>query len=98
MIFRINIAFFSFIPFLAMAGKPDLEFFESRIRPVLAENCYECHNSIKQAKSDLVLDYKNGLLKGGERGPAISLTNPGSSLLLRVMKHELSNLKMPTPE
>ena len=95
MIFRINIAFFSFIPFLAMAGKPDLEFFESRIRPVLAENCYECHNSIKQAKSGLVLDYKNGILKGGERGPAISLTNPKSSLLLRVMKHEINNLKMP---
>ena len=95
MILRINIAFFSFLPFLAMAGKPDLEFFESRIRPVLAENCYECHNSIKQAKSGLVLDYKNGILKGGERGPAISLTNPKSSLLLRVMKHEINNLKMP---
>ena len=95
MIVRINIAFFSFLPFLEMAGKPDLEFFENRIRPVLAENCYECHNSIKQAKSGLVLDYKNGILKGGERGPAISLTNPKSSLLLRVMKHEINNLKMP---
>ena len=95
MSFRTNIGFFAFLPVLVIVGKPELEFFENRIRPVLAENCYECHNSIKQAKSGLVLDYKNGILRGGKRGPAISLSNPQSSLLLQVMKHEISNLKMP---
>ena len=58
MSFRTNIRFFAFLPVLVTVGKPELEFFENRIRPVLAENCYECHNSIKQAKSGLVLDYK----------------------------------------
>ena len=85
----------AFLPQLPVMGESKLEFFENRIRPVLAENCYECHNSIKQAKSGLVLDYKHGIIKGGERGPAISLTNPKASLLLRVLKHEISDLKMP---
>ena len=90
-----TIMFLAFLPQLPVMGESKLEFFENRIRPVLAENCYECHNSIKQAKSGLVLDYKHGIIKGGERGPAISLTNPKASLLLRVLKHEISDLKMP---
>jgi hypothetical protein len=48
----------------------DVEFFESRIRPVLVAECYECHDAKKQ-KGDLRLDYRDGLLKGGEEGPAI---------------------------
>ena len=47
--------------FVAKADSPgDREFFESRIRPVLAEHCYECHNSINKASSGLALDYKGG--------------------------------------
>ena len=46
-----------------LANNPEeVEFFEDRIRPVLAEHCYECHNSVHKAKGDLVLDYKDGLL------------------------------------
>ena len=33
-----------------------LEFFEHKIRPVLAESCYECHNSVDKAKGDIALD------------------------------------------
>jgi len=95
MIIRIFIIFITILPILKLVAESKSEFFENRIRPVLAENCYECHNSIKEAKSGLVLDYKYGIIMGGERGPAISLTNPESSLLLRVMKHQISNLKMP---
>ena len=72
-----------------------LDFFENRIRPVLVENCYECHNSIKQAKSGLVLDYKGGLLKGGDRGSVLSLENPKGSLILKAMGHQIRSLKMP---
>ena len=60
----------------ALAAEPaglreQLEFFESKIRPVLAQECYECHNSRDKAKSGLVLDYRDGLLEGGDNGPAI---------------------------
>ena len=79
----------------SMFAVNQLEFFESRIRPVLAENCYECHNSLGKAKSGLKLDYKQGLLQGGERGPAISLKMPKESLLLQVIRHQVRNVKMP---
>ena len=71
------------------------DFFESRIRPVLAENCYDCHNSINKSKSGLVLDYRKGLIEGGNRGSAISLENPKESLLLKVINHNIHDLKMP---
>ena len=71
------------------------DFFESKIRPVLAENCYDCHNSINKSKSGFILDYKKGLFQGGDRGPAISLENPKQSLLIRVIKHNIHDLKMP---
>ena len=71
------------------------EFFESRIRPVLAENCYECHNSINKSKSGLVLDFKGGMVRGGDQRAFTLLKNPKESLLLQVMRHEINNLKMP---
>ena len=81
--------------FIPMRADNRLDFFENRIRPVLVENCYECHNSIKQAKSGLVLDYKGGLLKGGDRGSILSLENPKGSLILKAMGHQIRSLKMP---
>ena len=78
MIIRVFIIYMVILPFLKLVAESKLEFFENRIRPILAENCYECHNSIKQVKSGLVLDYKDGILRGGKRGPAISLSNPQS--------------------
>ncbi len=49
-----------------------LEFFETRIRPVLVTRCYECHSSESGVnKSGLRLDTRDGVLLGGNRGPAI---------------------------
>ena len=42
-----------------------IEFFESKIRPVLIQNCYECHGPEKQ-KAGLRLDSRDAILKGGE--------------------------------
>ena len=64
----------------------DVEFFESRIRPVLVAECYECHDAKKQ-KGDLRLDYRDGLLKGGEEGPAIVPGDAKKSLLLQSINH-----------
>ncbi|MDG1325544.1 MAG: DUF1549 domain-containing protein, partial [Opitutales bacterium] len=83
------------LSFSLLRAVGEAEFFESRIRPVLAENCYECHNSINKSKSGLVLDFKNGMVEGGDRGPVISLKEPKESLILKVMSHEINNLKMP---
>ncbi|MFA6546690.1 MAG: c-type cytochrome domain-containing protein, partial [Limisphaerales bacterium] len=52
---------------------PDqLQFFERKIRPVLAEHCYSCHSAkAEKLKAGLYVDSKDGLLKGGTSGAAI---------------------------
>lgn len=71
------------------------EFFETRIRPVLVEQCYACHNSTKQADGELVLDHRAGLLKGGEKGAIVVPGKPRESRLIAILKHEVPGLKMP---
>ena len=67
----------------------ELEFFEKRIRPVLAGHCYQCHSSISpEAKGKLRLDTRAGILKGGESGPAVVPGDSADSLLLSALKHE----------
>ncbi|MCC6796735.1 MAG: PSD1 domain-containing protein [Candidatus Hydrogenedentes bacterium] len=70
-----------------------VEFFESKIRPVLVQNCYECHGPDKQ-KASLRLDSHEGVLKGGESGPVIDAANPHASALLSAISYE-GELKMP---
>jgi len=75
-----------------------MEFFETKIRPVLVEHCYKCHSEEarknRKLKADLLLDTKAGLLKGGDLGPAIVPGKPGESLLLKALRHE-GDLQMP---
>src|SRR5688500_14371108 len=70
------------------------EFFENKIRPVLAAECYECHNA-KKDKGGLRLDYRGGWQKGGDSGDAIIPGDPKNSLLIQSIKHEDPDLKMP---
>jgi hypothetical protein len=72
------------------------EFFEKKIRPVLATNCFGCHSSkLKTPMGGLALDTKVGLLKGGDSGPAIVPGKPAESLLLRALRYNDLRLKMP---
>ena len=80
--------------FAASQDPASLEFFEARIRPVLAAECYECHAGTKQ-KGGLRLDHRDALRKGGDTGPAIVPGNPDQSLLLRALTHADPELKMP---
>jgi hypothetical protein len=72
-----------------------LELFESRIRPVLIEHCYACHNSSEPAEGGFVLDHRQGLMDGGDRGAAIVPGRPQTSKLIAVLKHEIDGLEMP---
>src|SRR6186713_3198600 len=72
-----------------------VEFFESRIRPVLAQDCYECHRTGGKKKGGLVLDLREGLLRGGDTGPAIVPGKPKESLLIKAIRHEVEDLEMP---
>jgi len=77
-----------------------LEFFEKRIRPVLASACYDCHSTAPDAKvkGGLVVDSKEGLLKGGDSGPSVVPGNPKKSLLIEAVEYHNKDLKMPPKE
>ena len=72
-----------------------LEFFEKKIRPLLVENCYTCHSAETNAKSGLRVDDRNGLLSGGNRGPAVVPGRPADSVLLKAVSYADPRLKMP---
>ncbi|MSR32033.1 MAG: DUF1553 domain-containing protein [Gemmataceae bacterium] len=83
---------------LALPFQPsaDLDFFEKKIRPVLADHCYKCHSEKSQpAKGGLKLDTRAGVLKGGATGPAIHPGKPEASLLLKAIRHDSSVEAMP---
>jgi cytochrome c553 len=78
------------------ADREGIEFFEKKIRPVLVERCYSCHSAeAKKLKGALYLDSRDGLLKGGDTGPAIVPGDPAKSLLIKAIKYADEELKMP---
>lgn len=89
----IKMSLLSMILFHSTAGLAN-DFFESRIRPVLVAECYECHG-VKKQKGGLRLDYRGGMLEGGDSGDLLNLENPGESLLVKVLRHEIEDLEMP---
>ncbi|MFN7924607.1 MAG: PSD1 and planctomycete cytochrome C domain-containing protein [Bryobacteraceae bacterium] len=78
---------------LGLHAQTGVEFFETRIRPVLATRCYSCHSSAK-ASGGLALDSKAGVARGGSRGAVFVAGEPESSLLIRALSHR-DALKMP---
>lgn len=86
-------------PWILMLGghaalAEDHAFFESKVRPVLVEHCYECHGGEK-TKGGLALDTKQGWQKGGDSGPAIVPGKPDESLLIKAVRYHDQDLAMP---
>src|SRR4051794_23365451 len=75
-----------------------IEHFEKKVRPILVDRCYSCHSAEAdrkgKLKGGLTLDTKDGLLKGGARGPALVPGKPQDSLLLQALRHD-GDVKMP---
>ena len=71
----------------------ETEFFEKRIRPVLAEQCYKCHGPEKQ-KGELRLDSREAMLKGSDVGVVLVPGKPEESSLIQSIRHE-GESKMP---
>ena len=64
-------------------------FFENKIRPVLVTHCYECHSDkAAKLKGGLLLDSREGLLKGGDTGPSVIPGKPNESLLSKSLRQE----------
>ena len=72
------------------------DFFENKIRPVLADNCYKCHSTTaERIKGGLLVDSREGLLKGGDSGKAIVPGDPDGSLLIKAIRYTDPDLQMP---
>src|SRR5947209_19428175 len=69
------------------------QFFETRIRPVLANNCYACHTDSKLG--GLRVDSRVALLEGGKSGAVIVPGRPDESLLIKAVMQVDPKLKMP---
>jgi hypothetical protein len=80
----------------APAGEVEgIAFFETKIRPVLVEHCYQCHaTGAKKLRGGLKLDSRVSILAGGDTGPAVVPGKPEESLLLAAIRHE-DELEMP---
>ena len=70
------------------------DFFEKNVRPVLVRQCLACHSSPTSPMGGLRLDTREGMLKGGTRGPAIVPGKPADSLMLRAVRQS-DALRMP---
>jgi len=84
-------------PATAQSAQPvlvsaDADFFENRVRPILANSCYECHDDT--AKGGLRVDSKAAFEKGGKDGPAVVPGDPDKSLLIQAVR-QAGELKMP---
>lgn len=80
----------------ALADDTGTEFFEKRIRPILVEHCYECHSAdARKLGGSLLLDSRDGLLKGGDSGSAVKTGDPDSSLLIKAVRYTSDEVKMP---
>lgn len=78
------------------APAADLAFFENKIRPLLADHCYSCHSAkAEKLKGGLYVDSLEGLLKGGELGPALVPGDPEKSLLIKAVRYTDADLQMP---
>ncbi len=90
------------IPQIAKAGFAEeptadqIAFFENKIRPVLVEQCYDCHSATsKKIKGGLVLDSRAGVHKGGDTGPLLTPGDPEASLLIEAVRHLTEDTAMP---
>jgi hypothetical protein len=85
---------FAFSPITAAGAEPapsrpsaeQLEFFETKVRPLLVEHCYQCHSAkSKKVQGGLRLDDRALILKGGDSGTAIVPGKPADSLLIKAV-------------
>lgn len=78
------------------SSKSQLDFFETKIRPVLVESCYACHSTkTGESQGGLVLDSRDGIRRGGDSGPAVVPGKIKSSLLIAAIRHTTDDLVMP---
>jgi len=82
-------------------SREQVQFFENDVQPLLKKRCYKCHSGSKH-KGELRLDYRGGLLKGGESGSSLNSDSPEDSLFLSAVHYDAFEMppqgKLPASE
>ncbi|QDU38519.1 Planctomycete cytochrome C [Maioricimonas rarisocia] len=80
----------------AVANRQAAEFFETKVRPIFARHCFECHSDETGADNgELVLETLAGISKGGSRGAVLVPKEPARSLLITAVEYDDVDLQMP---
>ena len=67
----------------------ELVYFETKVRPLLVQHCYECHSGdAKTVQAGLRLDGVHWIDKGGDSGPLVVPGKPDESLLIESVRYE----------
>ncbi|MEM6692945.1 MAG: DUF1549 domain-containing protein, partial [Planctomycetota bacterium] len=67
----------------------DNTFFETKIRPVLIQHCYECHSAeSKNPDGGFLLDTREGIRRGGDSGHGVVPGELDDSLIISAMNYE----------
>ncbi len=77
----------------ALRAADPAEFFEMKVRPVLANKCYACHSNSRMGGLDLTS--RAAALKGGNSGTSIVPNQPDQSLLIQAVEQTHAKIKMP---
>ena len=72
-----------------------VEFFDQKVLAILKQNCFKCHGTEKRLKGHFRITSREGLLKGGDIGPAINLKEPEKSQLLQMISYKDGDHEMP---
>ncbi len=82
---------------MAKATPDQVSFFESKVRPLLAESCFSCHGGDpkKEPKAGLDMTTLEGLLIGGDSGPALIPRDLDNSLMIEAVRYRNEDMAMP---
>ena len=69
------------------------QYFETKVRPLLASKCYGCHTGTEAG--GLRLDSREAVLKGGKDGVVVDAAHPENSMLLKAIHYQSKALQMP---
>lgn len=98
---RVACALLSITPaFSAVANEitaAESEFFERKIRPLLVENCFRCHDATeKEVKGGLSMHSPASFRAGGDHGRVVIVPGePEKSLLIEAVRYKNRDLQMP---
>ncbi|MFT5327447.1 MAG: mono/diheme cytochrome c family protein, partial [Planctomycetaceae bacterium] len=77
----------SFSAVTSAADADSATFYKEKVLPILEASCFECHGPESEVKGDLFLGNREGIMEGGESGPAVDTDAFEDSLILDAINY-----------